>query len=72
MSFFICALCKVQTVNYERLALGFDTTVEKDSNLRLIQRFFASYILDHDLIARLFFKLFPKQNKYELTIDRTN
>ena len=72
MSFFICALCKVQTVNYERLALGFDTTVEKDSNLRRIQRFFASYILDHDLIARLIFKLLPKQNKYELTMDRTN
>ena len=51
ISFFICALCKVQTVNYERLALGFDTSVEKNSNLRRIQRFFASYILDHDLIT---------------------
>lgn len=72
MSFFICALCKIQTVNYERLALGFDTTVEKSSNLRRIQRFFASYTLDHDLIARLIFRLLPKQDKYELTMDRTN
>jgi hypothetical protein len=61
-------LCKVQTVNYERLALGFDRKVEKDSNLRRIQRFFASYILDHDLIAKLVFKLLPKQEKYELTM----
>lgn len=72
MSLFICALCKVQTVNYERLALGFDTNIEKDSNLRRIQRFFASYILDHDLIAKLIFKLLPKQEKHELTMDRTN
>ncbi len=27
MTFFICALSKVQTVNYERFAFGFDTTV---------------------------------------------
>ena len=70
MSLFIQALCKVQTVNYERLALGFDTSVEKDSNLRRIQRFFASYILDHDVIAKLVFRLLPKQEKYELTMDR--
>ena len=66
------ALCKVQTVNYERLALGFDSTVEKESNLRRIQRFFAGYILDHDLVAKLIFKLLPKQETYELTMDRTN
>jgi len=72
MSLFILALCKVQTVNYERLALGFDTSVEKDSNLRRIQRFFASYMLDHDVIAKLVFRLLPKQEKYELTMDRTN
>lgn len=72
MTLFITALCKVQTVNYERLALGFDTDVQKDSNLRRIQRFFAHYILDHDLIAKLIFKLLPKQDKYELSMDRTN
>jgi hypothetical protein len=72
MSLFITSLCKVQTVNYERLALGFDTAVKKDSNLRRIQRFFASYVLDNDLIAKLIFKLLPKQEKYEVSIDRTN
>jgi len=72
MSLFTCVLCKVQTVNYERLALGFDTTIEKASNLRRIQRFFAGYLLDHDLIAKLIFRLLPKQEKYELTMDRTN
>jgi hypothetical protein len=70
-SLFICALCKVQIVNYERLALGFDTKIEKDSNLRRIQRLFARYNLDHDLIFRLVFRLLPKKEKYELTGDRT-
>jgi hypothetical protein len=72
MSYFISALTKVQIVNNERLALGFDTTIVKDSNLRRIKRFFTSYILDYDLIASLIFRLLPKQDKYELTIDRTN
>ena len=72
ISLFITVLCKIQTVNYERLALGFDTAAKKESNLRRIQRFFATYILDHDLIAKLIFKLLPKQDKYELTMDRTN
>ena len=69
---FISALCKVQTVNYERLALSFESSVSKESSLRRIQRFFAGYVLDHDLIAKLIFKLLPKKEKYELTMDRTN
>ena len=72
MSMFISALCKVQTVNYERLALSFESSVSKESSLRRIQRFFAGYVLDHDLIAKLIFKLLQKKEKYELTMDRTN
>lgn len=72
IALFITALCKVQTVNYERLALGFDSTTKKESNLRRIQRFFAEYILDHDVIAKFIFKLLPKQDNYELSMDRTN
>ena len=72
ITLFVTALGKVQTVNYERLALGFDSTVEKESNLLRIQRFFAGYILDHDLVAKLILKLLPKQETYELTMDRTS
>jgi hypothetical protein len=72
MSLFITTLCKVQTVNYEKLALAFDTGIAKESNLRRIQRFFASYVLNVDLIAKFIFSLLPKQDKYELTMDRTN
>lgn len=69
---FITSLCKVQTVNFEKLATGFDSSAKKNSRHRRIQCFFAKYVLDHDIIARLIFKLLHKKEKYELTIDRTN
>lgn len=72
IALFITALCKVQTVNFERLAVAFDSGVKKGSNLRRIQRFIANYMLDLDLIAKLIFKLLPQQEKYQLTMDRTN
>ena len=53
----ITALIKVQTVNYQRLAEGFDKEKEVSSNLRRIQRSFASFDLSSDLIAQLLYKL---------------
>jgi hypothetical protein len=35
---FITALYKIKTINYDRLASGFDTTVDKNSSYRRIQR----------------------------------
>jgi hypothetical protein len=49
---FICALCKVQSVCFEKLAASFDTNVRVDSFLRRIQRFMSNYLLDTSLIAR--------------------
>jgi hypothetical protein len=69
---FIIALCKVQTVTFEKLANAFDTTARAGSSLRRIQRFIATFSLDSDLVARLIFNLLPKQDKVKLTIDRTN
>jgi hypothetical protein len=69
---FICALCKVQTVCFEKLATAFDTDVKVDSSLRRIQRFIAEYHLDTRLIARFVFSLLPHKPPYRLTIDRTN
>lgn len=66
------ALIKVQSVNFERLSQGFDNPVGLNSNLRRIQRFFASFSLESDLIARLLFKLIPFKGPYRLTLDRTN
>jgi len=72
ISHFIIALCKVQTVSFEKLANAFDTTANSPSSLRRIQRFIANYTLDADLIAKLIFSLLPKQQKLILSIDRTN
>lgn len=72
ISHLIIALCKVQTVTFEKLSNAFDTEADSESSLRRIQRFIASYSLDPDLIARLVFNLLPAQEKLILSIDRTN
>lgn len=72
ISHFVIALCKVQTVTFEKLSNAFDSTVDSESSLRRIQRFIANYSLDSDLIARLIFNLLPKTDNLILSIDRTN
>ena len=69
---FICALCKVQTVCFEKLATAFETGAKSGSSLRRIQRFMAKYALNPDLIANLIFKLLPHKPPYRLAMDRTN
>jgi len=69
---FISALCKVQTVGFEKLATAFDSKADTSSSLRRIQRFMAAYLLDTDLIARLIFRLLPHKAPYRLAMDRTN
>ena len=68
----ITALIKVQSVNFERLAQGFDSDAKLNSNLRRIQRFFAGFDLNKDIIAKLLFKMLPFSGPYRLTLDRTN
>lgn len=72
ISMFVFALCKVQTVGFEKLANAFDSNAKSDSSLRRIQRFIASYALDADLIARFIFSLLPNKKDLKLSIDRTN
>jgi len=69
---FISALCKVQTVCFEKLAASFDSDAKMDSSLRRIQRFMSEYVLDTDLIARFIFALLPHKPPYRLVMDRTN
>jgi len=68
----IMALCKVQTVCFERLAEGMDSKAQISSCLRRIQRFFASFIIDKDLIASVLFSLLPQKSRLLISIDRTN
>lgn len=69
---FIIALSKVQTVNFEKIAVAFENDAKTFSSLRRIQRFIAEYILDINIIARLVFALLPHQPPYRLALDRTN
>jgi len=72
ITMFVFALCKVQTVGFEKLANAFDSDAMAASSLRRIQRFIAHYALDSDLIARLIFALLPNKEGLKLSIDRTN
>ena len=69
---FIFALCKVQTVCFSKLAQGFEGRAKVESNIRRIQRFFANFIIDTNVIARLIFNLLPEKPPYRLCLDRTN
>ena len=72
LSAFICSLCKLQTVCYVRLAQDLSSKAKFESNLRRIQRFFAEFIIDSDLIAKIVFAMLPSQPPYRLSLDRTN
>ncbi|HEU0226338.1 MAG TPA: IS4 family transposase, partial [Arachidicoccus soli] len=68
----ILALCKVQDVSFQKLAIAFDNDCKADSSLRRIQRFMANFHLCSDLITKMIFGLLPHTTKFKLTIDRTN
>ena len=72
MALLLHALCVVQTVSLHKLADAMPTAVDKDSNLRRLQRFFARYVLDLDIIARMIFSLLPVKTGLVLSMDRTN
>ena len=72
MAYMLHALCVVQTVSLHKLASAMPTSVERDSNLRRIQRFIANYALNLDLVAMMIFSLLPVKNGLVLSMDRTN
>ena len=72
MALLLHALCVVQTVSLHKLADAMPTAVDNDSNLRRLQRFFARYVLDLDIIARMIFSLLPVRTGLVLSMDRTN
>ena len=72
MALLLEALFKAQTVSLVRLANAMPTAVDKESNMRRLQRFLACSVLDLDLIARMIFSLLPVSSGLVLTMDRTN
>jgi hypothetical protein len=69
---FITALCKIKTINYDKLASAFDTKVAKNSSYRRIQRFMKEYNFSNKIVSSLIFRLLPSRNDFVLVLDRTN
>ena len=69
---FITALCKIKTINYERLACGFDTNAKKESSYRRMQRFMKDYDFPLKIISSLIFNILSAKNDLVLVLDRTN
>lgn len=69
---FITALCKVKTINYDRLAAGFDVKVDKKSSYRRIQRFMKEFDFPMKIVSSLIFNLLPNNKNLVLVLDRTN
>ena len=59
LAFVLHALCVVQTVSLHKIASAMPTSIERDSNLRRVQRFLAGYALNLDLISKVIFALLP-------------
>lgn len=69
---FITALCKIKTINYDRLASGFDTNADKNSSYRRIQRFMKEFDFPMRTVSFLIFNLLPFKDGLVLILDRTN
>jgi uncharacterized membrane protein (DUF441 family) len=66
------ALFAVRTVNLTQVAAAFQTGVKEESLYRRICRFFTDFSFDMSTIVLLVLRLFPLDDKYILTLDRTN
>lgn len=65
-------MCKLQTVSFVKLVQGSEGQATYESSYRRIQRFFAGFLIERHLLARLIFALLPDNPPYRLSMDRTN
>jgi hypothetical protein len=67
----IISLIRNRTVSYSHNAVTLSSKATS-SNLRRIQRFFAEFTIDFDVIAQLLVAINPIKKPYQLSLDRTN
>lgn len=72
ISLFIEALCRVKSVNYDKVACGFNSNASKESCYRRIQRFMRQFNTPMETISKLIFCLLPCKTDLCLALDRTN
>jgi hypothetical protein len=70
---FLLALLKVRSVSLAELATGFAGQAKVDSHYKRLQRFFRSFEIGYDDLARLLVRIGPVgDGLWRLTMDRTN
>jgi hypothetical protein len=70
---FLLALLTVRSVNLAELATGFGGKAKVDSHYKRLQRFFRSFEIGYDDLARLLVRIGPVGGgPWRLTLDRTN
>lgn len=70
---FLLALLKVRSVSLAELATGFGGKAKVDSHYKRLQRFFRSFEIGYDDLARLLARIGPVGGgPWRLTMDRTN
>jgi len=70
---FLLALLKVRSVSLAELATGFGGKAKVDSHYKRLQRFFRSFEIGYDDLARLLVRVGPVgDGPWRLTLDRTN
>jgi hypothetical protein len=70
---FLLALLKVRSVSLAELATGFGGKAKVESHYKRLQRFFRSFEIDQDALARLLVRLVPVgDGPWRLAMDRTN
>lgn len=67
----LISLIRTRSVSYSINAVSLNDRVSC-SNLRRIQRFFADFVIDFDLIAKILMAINPVKGPYQLSLDRTN
>lgn len=72
LSLFLVALFRAKTVNLAELATVWGGNAEEDSNDKRMQRFFKSFDVNMDKIAKMVMSIAGMPQPWVLSIDRTN
>lgn len=72
LSLFLVALFRAKTVNLAELATVWGGNAEEDSNYKRMQRFFKSFDVNMDKIAKMVMSIAGMPQPWVLSIDRTN
>jgi len=68
----ISSIIRSRSVNMQKVAENIEGNAKTESNYRRIQRIFKGQEVDFDMTARLLSSVLPDDEKWVLTMDRTN